>query len=390
MKKILKFIAPVLVLATGVGVVQAMIAAKPAPEKKEEVQRLVSLHVDQVRADTVTLSVQTQGEVRPKTEIDLVSQVSGRVVAVSGQFAEGAGFEPGSVLLRIDDADYRLALIRAEARVAEAELKVAQELARASIKRKQWESTARDEEPTPLQVNRPQVIEARAQLRSAEAQLAEARLNLERTEITVPFRGRIRERSVGIGEFVSAGSRLGRVFSTDTVEVRLPLTDLQLMELDLPIGFEQTEIQAGPTVDLRAVVGNVEHVWQGQIVRTYAEIDQQTRLIHAVAEISDPYGEGASNGMPLAVGLFVSADIAGVRSQDALVMPREALRNADQVYVVNGENRLEIRTVEVLSSSADRVLVSEGVAAGERVVTSTLPNAVDGMLVQPITALAAN
>ena len=105
--------------------------------------------------------------------------------------------------------------------------------------------------------------------------------------------------------------------------------------------------------------------------------------IQAVAEISDPYGQGASNGMPLAVGLFVSADIAGVRSRDALVMPRQALRNADQVYVVNEENRLEIRTVEVLSSSPDRVLVSEGVA-------STLPNAVNGMLVQPITALAAN
>jgi RND family efflux transporter MFP subunit len=382
-KKILKMAAPVLVLITGFGVVQAMIAAKPEPEKKEESQRLISLYVDEVRAEVVTISVDTQGEVRPKTEIDLVPQVAGRIVSVSEQFAEGAGFDPDTTLIKIDDSSYKLAVTRAEARVAEANVKLAQELASASIKRRQYEEAAKGEAPSPLQVNRPQVIQAEAGLRSAEAELAEAQLNLDRTEIRVPFVGHVRETTVGLGQLVSMGTSLGRVFSTDTVEVRLPLTDGQLTELNLPMGFV-AEGDNGPVVSLYATVGNVDHVWQGRIVRTNAAVDQQTRMIYAVAEVTDPYGSAASNGMPLAVGLFVSAEIAGVTPQNALVMPRTALRNADKVYVINDEDLLEIRTVSVLSTSADRVLVTAGVSAGERVVTSTIPTAVDGMQVQAI------
>ena len=384
MKNIFKMAAPLLVLVAGFGVVQAMIAAKPEPEKKEEEQRLISLYVDEVRSEVVTVSVDTHGEVRPKTEIDLVPQVSGRIVSVSDQFAEGAGFDPGTTLIKIDDASYKLAVIRAEARVAEANVRLAQELANASIKRRQYEENAKGVAPSPLQINRPQVIQAQAGLRSAEADLAEAQLNLDRTQIRVPFVGHVREKTAGLGQLVSVGTPLGRVFSTDTVEVRLPLTDSQLTELNLPMGFVARD-DNGPMVDLRATVGNIEHLWQGRIVRTNAAVDPQTRMIYAVAEVSDPYGAAASNGMPLAVGLFVSAEIAGVTPQDAFVMPRTALRNADKVYVINDDDLLEIRTVSVLSTSEDRVLVTHGVAAGERVVTSTIPTAVDGMQVKAIT-----
>jgi len=223
----------------------------------------------------------------------------------------------------------------------------------------------------------------RAPRSSADAELAEARLNLARTNIKVPFLGRVREKSVGVGQFVNAGTKLGRVFSTDKIEVRLPLTDTQLVELNLPIGFMAMGGNA-PKVTLTASVGNKQHSWQGHIVRTQAAVDQQTRLIYAIAEVVDPYGDSADSSMPLAVGLFVTAEIAGVRSQDAFVIPRLALRNADKVYVINDDDKLEIRTVDVLSTSDERVLLSTGVASGERVVISTIPAAVDGMQVQAI------
>jgi len=382
-KKILKRLAPVLILVAGFGVVQAMIAARPAPEKKEEVQRLVSLYVDQVRAEDVTLSVHAQGEVRPKTEIDLVSQVAGRIVSIDDAFAEGAGFDPDTVLISIDDSYYQLAVTRAEARVAEADVKLAQELASASIKRRQYESTAKGAAPTPLQVNRPQVIQAQAGLRSAQADLTEAKLNLGHTRIRVPFVGHVREKQVGLGQYVSVGTKLGRVFATDIVEIRLPLTDSQLVELNLPMGFVADDGK-GPQVECSAHIGNTPHQWQGRIVRTNAAVDPQTRMIYAIAEVDDPYGAAASDGTPLAIGLFVAARIEGTHSQPALVMPRSALRNADKVYVINDENRLEIRTVKVLSTSTEQVLVSAGVSAGERVVTSTISAAVDGMLVQAL------
>ena len=383
MKKLLKIIAPVMVLVVSIGIVQALGAAKPQPEKKAESQRLISLYVDEVTSDTVTISVQTQGEVRPKTEIDLIPQVSGRIVGISEAFAEGAEFGPGETLVKIDDTNYKLAVVRAEAKVAEAQVAVQRELANAKIKKEHWLDKRNAGEPTPYALNKPQVMEVEAKLLAAEADLKEAKLNVARTEINVPFLGRVREKNIGIGQYVTAGMPLGRVFSTETVEIRLPLTDSQMAELNLPMGFMADAFNA-PIVQFSAQVGNKQHSWNGRIVRTHASVDQQTRLIYAIAEVEDPYGLGADNGMPMAVGMFVHADIAGVNSQSAMVLPRLALRNANKVYVINDENRLEIRTVEILSTSTETVLVSTGVEVGDKVVTSTIPAAVDGMEVRAI------
>ena len=385
MKKLLKVSAPVLVLLAGIVIVQVLIAARPEPEKKEEETRLVSLYVDEVTSENVSVSVETQGEVRPKTEIDLVPQVSGRIVALSDTFNEGAEVLPDTLLLKIDDTDYRLAVIRAEARVAEAQTELERQLATAKIKQEEWRGDGKKDQATPFALNLTQVEGARANLRSAKADLEKAQLDLERTEIRVPFRGRVRSRLVGIGQYVTAGSSLGRVFSIDTVEVRLPLTDTQLAEMRLPMGYSSSAFAAAPRVVFHASMGNHEYEWEGQIVRVDAAVDQDTRLIYATAEVTDPYGAASSNGMPMAVGMFVSAHIDGVKEQPAYVMPRMALRANDKVYVINDENKLEIRTVDVLSTSEERVLVSGGVRTGERVVTSTLPNPVDGMDVEPLT-----
>ena len=384
MKKFLKVLAPVLVLAVSIGVVQALSAAKPAPEKKEESQRLISLYVDEVKSDMVTISVFTQGEVRPKTEIDLIPQVSGRIVGISESFAEGAEFSPGETLIKIDDTNYKVAVIRAEARVAGAQVAVQRELANAKIKKEHWLDKRTSGEPTAYALNKPQVLEAEALLLAAEADLKEAKLNVARTEINVPFLGRVRDKNVGIGQYVTAGTNLGRVFSTDTVEIRLSLTDAQLAELNLPMGFMADAFNA-PVVQFKARIGSQEHFWTGRIVRTHASVDSQTRLIYAIGEVEDPYGLGSDNGAPMAVGMFVHAEIAGVNSQSAMVLPRLALRNADKVYVINDQNRLEIRKVEVISTSEEIVLVSAGVEVGDKVVTSTIPAAVDGMEVRAIT-----
>ncbi|MBT8047192.1 MAG: efflux RND transporter periplasmic adaptor subunit [Xanthomonadales bacterium] len=384
MKKFLRYSAPVLVLAAGFVIVQILVAAKPEPEKNDDEARPISLYVDEVKSETVTVSVKTQGEVRPKTEIDLIPQVSGRIVAMSESFREGAEFTPDSVLMKIDDTDYQLAAVRAEARVAEAQTALEREFATAKMKEEEWRDGRKDQEPTPFALNLTQVAEAEAKLLSARADLRKARLDLERTEIRVPFYGRVRDRTAGVGQVVTAGTKVGRVFSIDVAEIRLPLTDSQLVELKLPLGYKADDPLTAPQVNFRASLGSRDFFWKGHIVRVDAAVNQDTRLIYATSEVIDPYGLGATEGMPLAVGMFVSAEIEGVTEQAAYVMPRLALRNKDTVYVINDENRLEIRTVNVLSTSEDHVMVSSGVSPGEHVVTSTLPNAVDGMQAEPV------
>jgi len=381
--KLVKISAPIAVIIVSFYIVQSLAASKPEPEKKENPQRLISLYVDEVQSKEITPGVHTQGEVKPKTEIDVISRVTGHVVKISDSFAEGAQFNSETTLIKIDDTDYKVAVIRAEAKVAAAEVGLERELANAKMKKDTWLQKRGDVTPSAFALNKPQVLEAEANLRAAKADLKEAQLNVSRTEIKVPFNGRVVNKLVGLGQYITAGTPLGRVFAVDTVEVKLPLTDLQLTELDLPMGYMAAEGQ-GPVVEFTANMGRSTHKWQGRIVRVNAAVDQQSRLIYATAQVNDPYGRGADFGVPLAVGMFVHASIEGVDTKQAMVIPRDALRNADKVYVVDTNNKLDIRSVEVMSTSKEQVLLNAGVQVGEKVAVSTVPNATQGMLVQPI------
>jgi len=380
MKKFLKkALPPIAVLACSIFLLNAMVAAKPTPEKKQEEQRLLSLFVDEVQAETVNLNVTTQGEVKPQTAIDLTSFVSGQVLSISPQFSEGSEFSKGSTLIKIDDRDYKVAISRAKAQVATAKVNVEKELANSKIKKEQWKRK-NNGTPSDYALNKPQIAEAKALLNAAQADLQAAELNLQRTNISAPFTGRVLNENIAIGQYITPATVLGHIFSTQTVEVRLPLTDSQLGELSLPMGFMANKDNA-PAVTFTAKVGNKLHNWQGYIVRTNAAIDKNTRLVYAIAEVSDPYGLGSDNGTAMAVGMYVNASIDSHKSQNTLKLPRLALHSNDKVYVINEESKLEIRKVVVLSTNEEFVHLASGVSVGERVVTSAVPSVSEGMAV---------
>jgi RND family efflux transporter MFP subunit len=377
-----RWAAPLLVLALAIGAFATLQATKPEPEQSNEGPRAISLFVEEVTQEDMRLVVNTQGEVQPRIEIDLVPQVSGLIVWVSPNFVAGGKVEAGQALIRIEAADYKFAVIRAEARVAEAETQVELKLAAAEIARKNWDDEIVGK-PTPLALKLPQLEEARAKLRAAQADLDAARLNLKRTDITVPFSGRVRSKGADLGQYVNVGASLGRVYSTEVAEIRLALTDAQLETLGLSIGFQPAE-GSGPVVDFSAIVAGLERHWQGRIVRTEAAIDVSTRVLYAVAEVAAPYGAGADQGVPMAVGLFVEAEIEGEWLEKALVMSRQALRSESTVFVVSDEDTLDIRAVDIVYSDQDKVVLGAGISVGERVVVSPVRAPRQGMKVQAI------
>lgn len=388
MKKFLIIAAPAVVLAGGVLIVVLMMLAAPKPQKKDEGPRPVSAFVAAVERKTVRLTVTTQGEVRPRVEIDLVPQVSGRIVYVAPEFVGGGIIAEGQDLIRIEDTDYELGVVRARARVAEAEQNLQREQAEAELARKDWEELG-EGTASPLTLREPQLADARAKLAAAKADLEDAQLKLRRTRITAPFAGRVRQKQADLGQFVTAGTRLGRIFATDLVEVRLPLTDRELGLLNLPVAFAAPE-GGGPDVILSGVIAGQNRQWTGRVVRTESAIDPQTRLLYAIAEVKDPYGKGADNGAPLAVGMFVNAEIKGRELAGALVIPRAALRGENTVYVVDKDGELEIRSVDVIHSSVDEAILRSGVRAGERAVTSPLRDPRNGMKIAPVTGKPEN
>jgi RND family efflux transporter MFP subunit len=380
----LMVLLPVAVLALGGWSAKTMIDSRPEPEKKTPQVTAPLVRVMRARTENVRLTVETEGVVAPRTESQLVPEISGRVMWASPSLVAGGFFDEGQVLLKIDPREYELAVIGARSAVAQAKTRVATEEQEASVARKEWESLG-EGEPTPLVLREPQVAEAKAAQASAEAALGQAQFDLERTIVKAPFDGRLWEKSVDVGQYVQRGQAVARLYAVDVAEVRLPIADEQLAYVALPLAYrnvESSQNATGPAVTLKTDFAGETYHWNGRIVRTEGEIDPRTRMVHAIAQVEDPYARaGQSRRPPLAVGMFVKAEIHG-KGVRAIPIPRTAVRGENTVLVVTAENKIEFRRLDIFRQERDRVLARGGIAEGEQICVSTLEAAVEGMPVR--------
>ena len=372
----------------GLSVLSALVIVSSKPDvitqEPKVAPRLVK--VVEVHTESIQMDVKSQGTVVPRTESELVSQISGLVEWVAPAFAAGGFFEAGQVLIKIDRRDYELALIQAESQVAKSRLAVDIEEEQARIAREEWQRLNQDQSAPPLVARQPQLSEAKAALASAEAAHKQARLNLERTTIRAPFAGRVRVKNVDVGQYVSTGMSLARIYSIDYAEIRLPLPDQDLAYLDMPFDFRGNQSAThGPDVTLRAEFAGGHHQWHGYVSRLEAEIDARSRMVHAVVRVPDPYGKSETGDRPpLAVGLFVDAEIAGKTFEHVITVPRAALRPDSTVLVADMEDRIRVRKVGILRLDSESAFVDSGLSDGDRVCVSTVSAVVDGMRVTPL------
>ncbi|WP_017932072.1 efflux RND transporter periplasmic adaptor subunit [Robiginitomaculum antarcticum] len=371
-KRILIGVICIIILLVFFGVLSFIKKVYDKPEDKERSFNALAVMAAPARIEDVQLTVEVQGESTPRTEINLVPEVAGKIVYVSPNFVEGGIISKGETLLRVEDSDYRVAVMRAQAQVAQAEQVLTREAAEGEIARQDWEELGTGD-ASPLTLRVPQRQQAEAALQASKGDLQAANLQLQRTYVRAPFTGRVRTKSSDIGQYVTPGSSLGRIFSTDIVQVRLPLSDTDLSRLVLPIAFVADSRSVAPKVTLSATVGGQYQEWLGNIMRTDSTYDTQSRALFAIVEVADPYGKGASqNGVPLAPGLFVNAKIQGREALSAYVIPRDGLRPNDEIYVVDDKGNAEIRTADVIDTYPDRAILRSGVSEGELVVLSPM------------------
>ena len=388
-KTALRVLLPLVVIGLAALVTTALIQSRPEVPVQPRPVELPSVRVEEVVVQDIAMTVISQGTVSPRIESQLVPEVAGRVVWASPSFASGGFFEEGDALLRIDPYNYQQAVIAARSQVAQSRLRLAQEESEADVARREWAELGRGD-ATALTLREPQLEDARASLLAAEANLERAQRDLDRAEVTAPFAGRVRQKSVDVGQFVSVGSPVATLYAIDAAEVRLPLPDAELKYLDVPLAYRGREERVGPRVTLRAEFAGESYAWEGRIVRTEAEIDPVSRMVTVIAQVSDPYAPGRDpRRPPLAVGMFVEAEIEGRVAPQVVRLPRAALRDRDQVLVVDNEDRLHFRTVEVLRSTSQNVVISGGLAAGERVILSAIDAVTDGMRVQIVSDAAS-
>jgi RND family efflux transporter MFP subunit len=342
---------------------------KPPPETNEVADVVPLVDVLALEPERIRFTIASQGTVRPRTETVLSAEISGAIVSISPKFIAGGIFRRGEELLRIDPTNYEVAVKRAEA----------------MLKQRQIEFDGAEKLRSQGYRAESEFASAAAALAAADADLVNARRNLERTRIRLPYDGMVRAKEADLGQYVNPGTRLGVTFATDYAEVRLPLTDSDLGFVDLPSAAEVSEDggAAGPMVDLSATQKGRPQTWTAQIVRTEGVVDEKNRVTYAVARIEDPYRLAPdSSGEPLPMGSFVSAAIAGTTLDDIIRVPRSALRNNRQLMFVDEENRLRMSDVDVIRSDADYAyLRNENLQAG-RISITVLESPISGMRVR--------
>lgn len=382
-RKALKIILPILILAVGVAGFIGMSKLKKAPSREVIRHPGVLVDVIELKAAPHQVTLYATGIVQPEQEIALVPEVSGKVSWISPRLVSGGRFKQGETLLKIEARDFQLAVEKARADIARAEvaLKIEQEKSRVALQ--EWQRIVLPDKgrPGPLVTREIQLQQEQANLAAVRANLQLALLNLQRTELKAPFNGRIRQEQVGLGQYLRAGSSIGRFAGTDRAEIAIPLPTEELHWLQIPAAGSR---QDGSPADI-SLPGNQPPLWRGQIVRSRGEIDPGSRMATVVVAVDDPYQLTSAVDRPeLATGLFVDIKLHGRLLSKVISIPRDALRNNQQVWIADQDNRLRIRRVVIAHREKNQVLLSGGLAPGERLITTSLSTAADGLLLRPV------
>lgn len=370
----------IVVLVIGIGGAVMLVKFKKKPVMKRMVSEPPVVRVLTAEYQNVVLKVHTQGTVLPRSEITFSPEVGGRVIAVSSKLQAGGFFNQGEVLFTIDPRDYEFAVANARTQVARAEIALTMQEAEHVIVQEEWDELG-EGQASPLVLHEPQLAEARVNLEAARVALEQAQRNLARTKVKAPFTGRSQSKSVNVGQLVIPGTPAARIYATDYAEIRLPLSLSEFKYLDLPLDFNEAQHETkGPAVIIKGDIGGQEHTWSGRVVRTEGQIDPKSRMIYLVAEVAKPYSQ--PDKPPLAMGLFIHAEITGAHLKDVFILPRSVLRLDNQVLVVDEANRLRFTPVEVYRAELKRIIISGGLKPGQQICLTPLETVVEGMRVR--------
>jgi RND family efflux transporter MFP subunit len=375
-------LAPFALIGGSIMIAAVLIALRPENVITPAQPRVLVVDVAEVHQQDLRIPIQAQGTVSPHRDTTLISEVGGKIMDVSPSFNAGGFVAKDDVLVRIDDRDYQASLLRAKAAVETAESNLAQEKGRSEVAYKEWQrlpkNLSRSEEARALYLRKPQLEQAEAQLLSAQADLRKAQDDLERTVIRAPYDSLIQEKRSDLGQYVSPGTPIARIFSVDYAEVRLAIPQSKLPYLDLP-GVTGYSAEEAPLVDLYTDVSGLVTHWTARLHRTEAAIDERSRVLFAVARIDDPYALQVGNSDPLRVGTFVKANILGKEMSDLVVLPRYVVRTGNRVWVIDQQLKLRNRQVTTLRTEGDEVYISGGLQTGDLVSLTNVSDALPGM-----------
>ncbi len=358
------------IILAGVLLAVLMTISRSKPKKAAfpELAPLVKTQV--LERSDIRMVIRGYGTVKPKIEVQVVPQVSGKVVAMHSEFRAGGFIKAKEPLFQIEPKDFALAVEQAQAKVAEMEVKLDMEKSEAAVAVREWQQINPGTEPnSALVLRQPQIRQAAAALDSAKASLAKAKLDLERTNIVLPIDVYVTAKSVDLGQFVSAGQNTGSAYGVDAVEIEVPLEDSELAWFNLP---DEAQVKTN--------FAGTEKVFGGIVKRTTAKVDESSRLVYVVVEVENPAGQ-KSFAQTLIPGMFVAVDMKGKVLENAFAVKRDWVHNGDELWIV-GDGVLNIKPVNVVRTDDKYAYIKIDDADKIEIVTSSVDAVIDGMKIR--------
>lgn len=375
-----KTLLPILVLGAGAATVTWMMQTASQAERTERTRQARLVEVVTAQAGSQRIDVQAQGTVRPARETVVRPQVTGELIEVNDSLEPGERLARDELMVRIEPRDFELAVQMAQSDLDEAKAELLVEQGNQAVAEREYELLDQDlsEQERALVLRQPQLATARARVSRAEAALGDAELDLERTRITAPFDALVVEESVDIGtRLTSTQSEIATLIGTDRFWVELSVPQSDLAWIELPTG----DAPGARTVLRQPRAWGEDVTRQGRVLRLLSDVSERGRMARLLVAVDDPLAlEPDNHGKPrLIVGQYLQAEIKGKTITDAIALDRELLRQGDRVWVMNDDNRLEIRPVEIAHRGRSQVIITAGLGEGERVVATDIAAAAEGM-----------
>ncbi|WP_394227343.1 efflux RND transporter periplasmic adaptor subunit [Pseudoalteromonas spongiae] len=339
----------------------SLIKASAADDgEKKPVDTRPTVSVSTLKAVEHQVVLTSFGEVKPLETTRLAAQVSGEVMSWHKNFVAGGLVKRGEVLFTIEKDNYQAALLQAEAALTSAQAALIEEQAKAQVaedEAKRFPNKPR----TDLFLRKPQVLSAQAQVKSAQAALMRAQRDLADCEVKAPYDALIISRDIGVGQFVNKGTQVAQLNNIETAEIIVPIAGFD--SLFLPSPLAETPVN----ISYKGVNGFAR---QGKIARDLGIIDSATRMSHIVVQVDDPYNL-KSQGSDLKFGKYVEVSFSGQQLSQVFKLPQELVNNRT-VWVVDNEQKLQAKEVNILRSEGAFFLIDKGLTNDEKLVL-TLP-----------------
>lgn len=376
----IKYLKPILIIAGATLIAFALyVLGRVSPQPIEKPSPM-DVNVQILTPVDYEIKIKSTGTTTPITQTILTSEVGGEVIYRSKKFSEGSSVISGEILAKIDDTDLQLQYKNALLQLANAEMQFAIQKAEAEIAQEAWEKVG-EGTPKELVAKKPQLKQAKAALEVAKAQVDSAEKKLNKTEISAPYTGRIQNINIDLGSTILPGQPVGSMYTSNEIEVTLSVKDSDLQFLDIPMDGRKLNSDQKSLVVIKSLYKGKMQKWEGNLERVDGVIDPMTRMIKLIANFKNNFIEDSQPILP--IGLFVEAEISGKTLMDVFIVPNTALTPNGELLIVNKDNELEIRKVNIITKTKDYILVKEGIMSGEKIVVSKLSIATNGMLVNP-------